>query len=277
MHTVALINFSSEKRGTLREETAKDLKLNVLMEVIHQGWPEKMNDLPKEIRPFWPLRDELAIEPGVIFKGRQIVIPDSMTKSILEQLHAGHQGIEKTRKLARDSDYWIKINEDIEKTCRACSVCAEYQDAHPKEPLHPHRVPTKAWQSLASDLLEVNGRQFLLTVDIYSTCPVLDEMHTTSSNVVAQKMEIYMPLFGRPDEILTDNGPQYTGQPFKKFTMEMGIKHITSSPHYTKSNGFAERHVRHIKSTVKKVLKQGGNLHVALLQIRATPIDSKLP
>ncbi|KAJ0005960.1 hypothetical protein NQD34_015854 [Periophthalmus magnuspinnatus] len=90
-------------------------------------------------------------------------------------------------------------------------------------------------------------------------------------------MQMYMSLFGRPDEILTDNGTQYTGEAFKKFTEEWGIEHITSSPHYPKSNGFIERHVRHIKSIVKKTLKIGGNLQKALLQIRATPIDSKLP
>ncbi len=56
-----------------------------------------------------------------------------------------------------------------------------------------------------------------------------------------------------------------------------GIKHVTSSSHYPKSNRFIERYVRHIKSIVKKTLKTGGDLRVALLQVRATPIDSKLP
>lgn len=70
---------------------------------------------------------------------------------------------------------------------------------------------------------------------------------------------------------------QYTGHAFQKFTADWGIRHVTSSPHYPKSNGFIERHVRHIKSIVKKTLKQGGDIQVALLQVRATPIDSKLP
>lgn len=154
----------------------------------------------------------------------------------------------------------------------------KYQDANPKEPLNPHNTPSKPWQSLASDLFEVNGRQFLLTVDRYSKFPLVDEMPVpVSSHAVALKMQMYMSLFGRVDEILTDNGPQYTGQAFKQITMEWGIKHVTSSPHYPKSNGFIERHVRHIKSIVIKTIEQGGNLQMALLQVRATPIDSKLP
>lgn len=85
-----------------------------------------------------------------------------------------------------------------------------------------------------------------------------------------------MSLFGRPDEILTDNVPQYTGQAFKGLVKEWGVRHITSSPHYPKSNGFIERHVRHIKAIVKKTQQNKGDLHIALLQVRATPIDSKL-
>lgn len=76
---------------------------------------------------------------------------------------------------------------------------------------------------------------------------------------------------------MTENGPQYTGQAFKDFIRNWGIKRVTSSPHYLKSNGFIERHVRHIKSFVAKTIEQKANLQITLLHVRATPIDSKLP
>lgn len=277
-HTIAIINFSPPKQDALRSQTADDPKLNALREFIHQGWPENIKELPTDLRPYWSFRDELAMESGVIFKGRQILIPDSMTADILRQLHVGHQGIEKTRRLARESVYWTKMNEDIERVCRSCTVCAKHQDANPKEPLKPHEIPSKPWQSIASDLFENNGRHYMLTVDRYSKYPLVDEMPTpVSSHAVTQKMQSYMSLFGRPDEILTDNGPQYTGQAFKVFVGKWGIKHTTSSPHYPKSNGFIERHVRHIKDIVTKTQQNKDDLHIALLQVRATPIDSKLP
>uniref|UniRef100_A0A8C2EQ68 Gypsy retrotransposon integrase-like protein 1 n=1 Tax=Cyprinus carpio TaxID=7962 RepID=A0A8C2EQ68_CYPCA len=277
-HTVAIVNFSPNKQESLRMETAKDPKLSALKEIIHQGWPDRIQDLPKDLRSYWPFRDELAIEAGVVFKGRQVLIPESMTSDILTQLHAAHQGIEKTRRLARESVYWTKINTDIEKMCRSCSTCAEHQDAQPKEPLIPHKTPTKPWQYLASDLFEIHGHQYLLTVDRYSKYPLVDEMPIpVSSHAVAQKMQCYMSLFGRPDEIMRDNGPQYTGQPFRKFVSDWGIEHITSSPHYPKSNGFIERHVRHIKSIIKKTIQHKGDVQVALMQVRATPTDGDLP
>lgn len=86
-----------------------------------------------------------------------------------------------------------------------------------------------------------------------------------------------MSLFGRPDEIMTDNGPQYMGRDFQLFVERWGIRHVSSSPHYPKSNGFIERHVQYIKAIIKKTQEKKGGLQMALLQIRATPIDSKLP
>ena len=98
-----------------------------------------------------------------------------------------------------------------------------------------------------------------------------------TSKAVADRVKTYSALFGRPDEIMTDNGPQYTGHAFQSFTSAWGIKHTTSSPHYARSNGFIERHVRHIKSIITKCKKNKDDIQMALLQIRATPVDSKLP
>ena len=95
-----------------------------------------------------------------------------------------------------------------------------------------------------------------------------------TSYAVAEKVKHYCSLFGRPDEFMSHNGPQYTGQAFKNFTDSWQIKHITSSPEYPRSNGLAERHVRHLKPLVKKCLQQGDDVQLALLNARATPGDS---
>lgn len=48
-HTVAIVNFSPNKQEFLRTETAKNPKLSALKEIIHQGWPEKCQELPKDL------------------------------------------------------------------------------------------------------------------------------------------------------------------------------------------------------------------------------------
>ena len=272
--TIALVNFPAAKQQLLKDETLRDPVLNALKEVIYNGWPDTVKELPSDLRAYLSFRDELAVEAGVISKGRQILVPPSMQKDILKQLHSGHKGVEKKRRLARESVYWVKINSDIENTCKSCESCQEQQDANRREPLLPHCLPARPWQHIATDLFQIHDRHYLLTVDRYSKYPLVDEMPVPiTSRSVADKLSQYCAMFGRPDQILTDNGPHYTGQAFKTFTETWGITHVTSSPHYARSNGLAERYVRYIKATLKK----SSDMQLALLNIRATQVDAKLP
>ena len=52
---------------------------------------------------------------------------------------------------------------------------------------------------------------------------------------------------------------------------------MTSSPTYPRSNGFVERQIQTVKHVMKKARQSGQDLDLALLCLRTTPIDSKLP
>ena len=54
------------------------------------------NDLPTDLRSFWSFRDELDIEYGVLFKEKQVMIPERMRGTILSQLHKGERERENT-------------------------------------------------------------------------------------------------------------------------------------------------------------------------------------
>ena len=80
---IDLVNFSQRKQHQLRDQTARDPTRNALMEAIIQGWPDRTKDLPTDVRVFWSFRDELAVEDGIIFKGKQLLIPESLRADIL--------------------------------------------------------------------------------------------------------------------------------------------------------------------------------------------------
>ena len=263
--------FSNTKQVQLQKETSRDPTMKLLSRTIQDGWPDEIRQVPNSLRTFWSYRDELGIVNGIIFKGRQVVVPESLREDILEQLHTSHMGIERTRRLARDTVYWPGISKDIEKIVKTCQACQENQDQQHKEPLEPHDVPPTPWTKLAADLFHLDGTDFLLITDYHSKFPVIRKMHNTSSTSVSTVMREAFSMFGVPAEVVTDNGPQFSGKPFKEMCAKWNIKHTTSSPRYPRSNGLAERMVRTVKSLIKKCRQTGEDLLEAMLHLRATP------
>ena len=73
------------------------------------------------------------------------------------------------------------------------------------------------WKKLGADLFEVNGEHILLICDYFSKYPIVTPLHATTSENVTEEIRKAVSLFGRPDEIVSDNGPQYIGKPFQDF------------------------------------------------------------
>ena len=93
----------------------------------------------------------------MLFKERDILIPQSLQKEILQHVHQGHQGVEMTRRIARDTVYRVNINRDIEVICKSCHACQENQVINTTGPGVPHTPPARRWQYVACDILETNG------------------------------------------------------------------------------------------------------------------------
>ena len=271
---ILLLNFTQDRLSAIQKETAEDHELHLLTQRILEGWPDDVKQCNPEIRQYFSFKESLAIENGVIFKGRQVLIPKSSQKEILRQLHTSHQGVKKTQWLARESVFWININKDIENLVARCTTCQKYQPSQSQEPTLHHNIPPTPWWKLGSDLYHINNRDFLIIIDYFSKYPVVVELNTLSSRTVVKAFKTTCALFGAPREIVSDNGPQFKGSDFQLFTKHWGIKHTPSSPYYPKCNGLAERTIQTVKRLIKKCTDTGNDISEALLHLRATPIDS---
>ena len=49
---------------------------------------------------------------------------------------------------------------------------------------------------------------------------------------------------GIPEDIVSENGPQFSAELYASFAREYGFDHVTSSPHYPQGNGKAETAVK---------------------------------
>ena len=76
-----------------------------------------------------------------------------------------------------------------------------------------------------------------------------------TSTTAERTVDILRSLFSRygiPDQIVTDNGPQFTAEEFNKFCLGNGIKHTLTAPYHPSTNGEAERFVQTFKTSILK-------------------------
>ena len=82
---------------------------------------------------------------------------------------------------------------------------------------------------------------------------------------------------GIPEEVITDNGKQFTTKECQGFAAKYGFKLTMSSPYYPTGHGFIERQVQTIKNLLNKCDGDGTNHYLALLLLKATSIHRRLP
>ena len=131
-------------------------------------------------------------------------------------------------------------------------VMPSSENAPPVAPLHPWVWPAKPLQRVHVDYAgPFMGRQFLIVVGAHSKWPEVIEMKTTTSSATILELRRLFSSYGLPEQLVSDNGPQFTSTEFEKFLKSNGIKHTCSAPYHPSSNGLAERFVQTFKRAMK--------------------------
>ena len=171
------------------------------------------------------------------------MVPVSMQQVTLTKLHQGHQGIERCRQRARISVWWPGLSLQIEKFVKSCQECVK-ECNHRREPLIPTTLPDYPWQKIGTDLFILNGATYLVASDYFSWYLEVTKLTNTTTSGIVSALKPLFAKYGLPEEVVSDNGPQYASQEFGDFAKEYNFKHTTSSPHFPQSNGHAERAVQ---------------------------------
>ena len=278
--SIFAVHFSTGRLQQLKEETQKDHTLMSLKQAIVEGWPGNARDLPKPIRCYWSMRDELTVEDNIILRGDRTLIPESMKPYIMEQIHSAHMGIEKCRLRAQASVFWPGISRDIENYVKNCDTCLRHQRNQPHQPLMPHDVPELPWQTVGADIMTLDGQDHIVLVDYHSKMPFIRRTGSAGQTTTASVISAMSQVFGEhgiPERLISDNGTPFSSTEFRAFARKCGFSHDTSSPRYPQSNGLVERNIQTIKNTMVKAKETHTDVNMALLAFRSTPIDHSLP
>ena len=242
----------------------------VLRHYINIGWSSKCRKLPQELHMFWNYREDLSVEDGLITKGTRLLIPSTLRKRILEQIHEGHQGIEKCMLRAREAVFWPGISNDICEIVGKCGICqASSKSAKPLG--NVSEVPPHAWHTLGTDLFYWNKIDCSVVGDYFSKYLIIRKLANSSTHAMIKELGLIFTEFCRP--FILRSAPRE----FHKFLSFYQVGHITSSPHYPQSNGFAEALVGIAKKLMEKAVKDGKPWNYVLMQYRTTPISANLP
>ncbi len=260
------IPASPTKMDFLRKATSTDCELQTVITYIRSGWPEYAGNIAVQAKEYSKVRNELSEYDGLVVRGSRIVVPGSMRTDILQKLHDGHQGLTKCRERANAAVWWPGLATELKNTVMSCRTCQEQRRAQTKKPLISTPLPDRPWKRIALDLCEHNKHNYLVISDYYSRFLEVLHLPSTTSAQVVQRLKATFARFGIPEEVVSDNGPQFSSAEFQELAKQLDFKHVTSSPHHPQGNGHAERAVQ----TAKRILQQDDPL-MALMSYRSTP------
>ena len=179
------------------------MMLQALITMMRGRWPDNKRVCPDVLKSYWNVRDSLVEYEGIVFKDQQLVIPSAMRQLIMREIHSGHFGIVKCLERARAAVYWPGYTQQIRVLVESCSLCQENRRASKYMPLQPHNVPDYPYQVVGTDLLEIDGQMYLLSVDYYSKWVCGDTLHETCSVDVIRETEKHFVDFGIPEKLVT--------------------------------------------------------------------------
>ena len=257
----------------LGQATRRDPILSKVRRYTKSGWPAQVRGC---LTPYWNRRNELTVEGACVMWGIRVIVPKKLQQKVLEELHKEHQGIVRMKATARSYVWWPGLDAALEKVARDCQSCKANKSMPAVAPLHPWVWPSRPWQRVHIDYAgPFKGRNFFVLVDAHSKWPEVVELKSTTAAKTIEVLRTLFASYGLPEQVVSDNGSQFTSEEFADFMKGNHIKHIRSTPYHPSTNGLAERFVQTFKQAMRASEQSGRPFHHRLanflLNYRTTP------
>ena len=196
-----------------------------------------------------------------------------MRKEIHEALHIPHCGIEGSLHRAHEGVYWPGMNSDLKEYFQKCGLCNSHGQKQQNETLMSHEATDRPFDKIGVDLFELNKCTYFLTVDYFSSFLEVDPLTSTTTAAIVRKLKGHFAHYGIPLVLVSDNGPQFSSQEFKKFVTEWDVEHRTSFPGHQQANGKAEAAVKTAKHIIGRAIESKQDPYLAILEYRNIPSE----
>ena len=101
------------------------------------------------------------------------------------------------------------------------------------------------------------NRNFLIAVDAFSKWPEIIEMTLAIATNTITVLRDMFARYGLPEQLVSNNGPQFVSSEFTQFCKSNGIKHYRVAPYRPALNNLVECMVQSFKQSMKKSSNDG--------------------
>nr|CAH7764967.1 unnamed protein product [Callosobruchus chinensis] len=270
-HVFTIIEKNTPKAMNISEivsESKADILIAETINKINNGsWTSNDKNI------YSAFKTELSAMRPVLLRGNRIVIPQTLTKRVLELAHEGHPGETVMKRRLRAKVWWPLIDKQTEQFVKACRDCLLVSQPNRPPPMSRHKFPEGPWQCLAIDLMgPLPNKEMVLLLfgrNIRDKIPSIDDLVNTDIDEEARDNDMLNKQKGKEkedrvrkakpcdiqpgDKVLTLNTTTSNKLESRFLNEEFEVIGRKGNEITIKSNGkIFKRHISHVKKIPSK-------------------------
>lgn len=199
----------------------------------------------------------------------KIVIPKTRRKEVLKECHddptSAHLGSFKTFHKLSERYYWPKMRYDVANYVRSCDICQASKASSELRPglMGKQKKIKHPFQLISIDLIgplprSTKGHTSLLVVTDWFTkfVQVLPLRKATTSAILKFLENDVFLMFGVPQIVMCDNGPQFVSAAFRKLMERYNVQKIWYNAAYHPQVNPVERSNRVIGTAIRAYVEE---------------------
>jgi len=185
------------------------------------------------------LRDkEWRESDGLMLKEGKVYVPkDKKLRAEVIRLHhdtpvGGHEGQWKMTELVTRNFWWLGVSREVKWYVEGCDVCQRNKNRTqaPADKLMPNSIPEKPWSHISANFTT----KLPLTQGYDSILVIVDRLtkmahfiptteKTTAGGLARLFRDNVWKLYGLPESIISDRGPQFAAGVIRELNAMLGI------------------------------------------------------
>ncbi len=180
--------------------------------------------------------------------------PEDRRADAIADAHRFHEGINATTENLRTSGHnWPGMRADVTTHVAGCLYCQKARLSSFVRTENRSTARGRPWQTIAIDTMgpfptdSQGNRYIIVATDMFTRFTELIPSPSNNAATAGYAIWTLIGRYGIPEEILSDNGPEYANRLLEVILQRLQVSHHRTTPFHPQSNGLAERANQEVK------------------------------